>query len=101
MIPQVIQKSKAKIIEICRKHQIRELSLFGSQIRGDFTDDSDFDFLVDFLPDAERDFIVFGRIQNELEEIVNSRVDLVPKNGLKELIRPQVLSEAEIVFSDS
>jgi uncharacterized protein len=98
MIPKIIQKSKAEIIEICLKHQIRELSLFGSQVRGDFTDESDFDFLVDFLPGAERDFIIFGRIQNELEEIVNSRVDLVPKNGLKELIKQNVLSESEVIY---
>ncbi len=98
MIPKVLQKSKARIVEICRKHKIRELSLFGSQVRGDFTDESDFDFLVDFLPDAERDFIIFGRIQTELEEIVNSRVDLVPKNGLKELIKQSVLSESEVIY---
>jgi uncharacterized protein len=99
MIPKVIRKSKAEIIEICRKHQIRELSLFGSQVRGDFTDESDFDFLVDFLPDADVSFFELGRIQSELEEIVKTDVDLVPKKGLKELIRPDVLAEAEVIYA--
>ncbi len=99
MIPKVIQKSKAEIIEICRKHQIRELSLFGSQVRGDFTDESDFDFLVDFLPEANTDYFNFFEIQEELENIVRKKVDLVPKKGLKTLIRQQVLSEAEIVYA--
>ena len=99
MIPQVIQKSKAEIIEICRKHQIRELSLFGSQVRGDFTDESDFDFLVDFLPGARIGFIELGFIKEELENIVTKPVDLVPKNGLKELIKQQVLDESEVVYA--
>jgi uncharacterized protein len=99
MIPKVIRKSKAEIIEICRKHQIRELSLFGSQVRGDFTDESDFDFLVDFLPEAKIGFIELGRIQFELEDVVNTEVDLVPKSGLKPIIKESVLSEAEIIYA--
>ena len=99
MIPDVLQKSKQKIAEICRRYQIRELSLFGSQARGDFSEKSDFDFLVEFQPDAEIGFIELGFIQEELETIVEKRVDLVPKNGLKKLIRQQVLNESEIVYA--
>ena len=99
MIPKVLQKSKAKIVEICRKHKIRELSLFGSQVRGDFSDESDFDFLVDFLPEAKVGFIELGRIQYELEDVVETDVDLVPKSGLKPLIRQHVLLEAEIIYA--
>jgi predicted nucleotidyltransferase len=100
MIPDVLQKSKRKIAAICRKYQISELSLFGSQVRGDSTVASDFDFLVEFQPDARIGFITLGRIQDELEKIVQTQVDLVPKDGLKPLIRKPVLSEAEIVYAD-
>ena len=100
MIPEVLQKSKKRIAEICRQHKIRELSLFGSQVRGDSTAGSDFDFLVNFKPEAKIGFIELGRIQSELEEIVRTKVDLVPKDGLKSVIRQPVLSEAEIVYED-
>lgn len=99
MIPKVLEKSKQKITEICRKYQITELSLFGSQVRGDFSPNSDFDFLVEFAPDAEIGFIELGFIQEELEKIVEKPVDLVPKKGLKELIRQKVLEESEIVYA--
>ena len=99
MIPEVLQKSKNRISEICRRHKIRELSLFGSQARGDFSAKSDFDFLVEFEPGAEIGFIEFGLIQEELESIIETSVDLIPKKGLKSLIRPQVLSEAEIIYA--
>ena len=99
MIPKIIEKSKQRIVEICRKHQISELSLFGSQARGDFSATSDFDFLVEFAPDADIDYIKFFQIQEELETIVHKKVDLVSKKGLKKFIRQQVLSEAEIVYA--
>ena len=100
MIPEVLQKSKKRIAEICRRYEIRELSLFGSQVRGDFTEKSDFDFLVEFQPEARISFITLGKIQEELEGIVHKPVDLVPKDGLKPLIRKPVLTEAEIVYAD-
>ena len=99
MIPNIIKNSRRKIVEICRKYQISELALFGSQVRGDFTEKSDFDFLVVFEPDSGIDYFKFFEIQEELENIVHKKVDLVPKDGLKSLIRQQVLSEAEIIYA--
>jgi uncharacterized protein len=98
MIPEILQKSKQRITEICRQYKISELSLFGSQVRGDFTTKSDFDFLVEFQSDARIGFFALGEIQEKLEEIVHTQVDLVPKDGLKPLIRKSVLSEAEVIY---
>lgn len=43
--------------ELCRRHRVRELSVFGSAARGEMRPDSDIDLLVEFLPDAEADLI--------------------------------------------
>lgn len=99
MIPNIIKNSRRKIVEICRKYQISELALFGSQVRGDFTEKSDFDFLVVFEPEARIGFITLGKIQDELETVVRNKVDLVPKDGLKPIIKNSVLSEAEIIYA--
>ena len=34
------------IVEICKRYQVRELSIFGSAVRKDFSDFSEIDFLV-------------------------------------------------------
>jgi uncharacterized protein len=99
MIPEILQKSKNRIAEICRKYQISELAIFGSQARGDFSSKSDFDFLVEFAPEAKPDYFEYFEIQEELENVVRKKVDLVPKKGLKKLIRHEVLSEAEIIYA--
>lgn len=88
------------IVALCKKYKIRELSLFGSRVRGDFTENSDFDFLVDFSPDAKIGLFDYSRIQIDLEEMIGKKVDLVSKRGLKPLIRDTVLSEAEIIYAE-
>jgi uncharacterized protein len=99
MIPEILQKSKSKIARICRKYQISELAIFGSQARGNSSSKSDFDFLVEFEPAAETDYFRYFEIQEELEKVVKKKVDLVPKKGLKKIIRHEVLSQAEIIYA--
>lgn len=99
MIPKILQSSTDKIAEICRKYEVVELALFGSQVRGEASENSDFDFLVEFRPEAKVSLFTLGRIKVDLETIVDTEVDVVPKDGLKSLIRNQVISESEIVYA--
>lgn len=99
MTPRIPKEVYDKIVQLCKKHKVRELSLFGSRVRGDFTEKSDFDFLVDFLPDARIGLFEFARMQIDLEELMRTKVDLVPKDGLKPRIRDRVLAEAMIVYA--
>lgn len=84
---------------LCRRYRVRELALFGSAVREDFSAASDVDVLVEFEPDAEVGFITLSRMQRELSAILHRRVDLVPKNGLKPQIRESVLSSIEILYA--
>jgi predicted nucleotidyltransferase len=83
----------------CRQNQIRVLSLFGSAVTGKFTDQSDIDLLVEFEPDAKVGFLALARMQRELAVMFQRSVDLVPRNGLKPLIREQVLAQAELLYA--
>ena len=87
------------VAAFCRRNQIRSLSVFGSALRDDFRHDSDIDVLVEFEPDAQVGFMALSRMQRELAELLQRRVDLVPKNGLKPRIRESVLSSAEVVYA--
>jgi uncharacterized protein len=93
------EKTKRKIAELCRKNKVRELSIFGSRARGDDRPDSDYDFLVEFHPDAGIGLIEFVGIKLELEELLGRGVDLVSKTGLKRRIRSRVLAEAKNVYA--
>ncbi len=95
---QFSEETRAKIAELCKKHRVRELSLFGSRSRGDNRPDSDFDLLVDFLPDAGIGLIEYSRMQIDLSEILETKVDLVTKKGLKDYVRDNVLADATPIY---
>jgi predicted nucleotidyltransferase len=88
-----------QIAEICRRHGVRELLLFGSALGPDFRPDSDFDFLVEFLPEKKIGLIEYAGMQRELAELLHRKVDLVSKRGLKPRIRDSVLSRTETVYA--
>ena len=78
--------------ELCVRYGVSSLALFGSRARGDARPDSDVDLLVTFLPNVSVGLVHLGRLQAELEALLGARVDLVPRDGLKPLIRDSVLS---------
>ncbi len=88
-----------ELADVCRRHHVRRLALFGSVLRDDFRPDSDVDVLVDFEPQAHIGFVALGRLQRELAALLQRPVDVVPRDGLKPLIRDQVLSSAEVLYA--
>ena len=89
-----------QLADYCRRNQIAYLALFGSAVRGELRPDSDFDLLVEFTPDARIGFLTLGRIQRELAALLGRPVDLVPRSGLKPLIRQEVLQSARVLYAE-
>jgi prevent-host-death family protein len=85
--------------DICERNQVRELSVFGSALRNDFAPNSDVDLLVEFQPHATVGFIELGRLEKELVDYFGRQVDLVPKNGLRPILREEVLATARVLFA--
>jgi len=87
------------ITEICRKYQVRELSVFGSAARCDMQPESDMDLLVEFQPEARLGLFEFAAMEEELTTVLGRKVDLVSKRGLKPRVRPHVLRDAVVVYA--
>ena len=90
---------KKKIAEICRRHHIQKLSLFGSVLRDDFGPDSDVDVLVEYQPGRSIGFEVFD-IEEELSHLFGHPVDLVTQKYLNPRLRERVLNSAEIQYAE-
>jgi len=65
--------------------------IFGSYVRGDQTNDSDIDVLVEFQHGA--DLFDFVGLSQFLEEHLSCKVDVVTLNSLREELKPYVLRE--------
>ena len=93
------QVDESTLAELCRRYSIRELSLFGSAVRGDMGAGSDIDVMVEFDPGARIGLLKFESLSEDLEALVGRKVDLVTKRGLKPWIRPRVLKEARVIYA--
>jgi predicted nucleotidyltransferase len=69
--------------------------VFGSVLRGEDTDDSDLDILVD--PTPETSIFDIGEIRYQLRTLLGVSVDVLTPRALHARLRDQVLSEAEPV----
>jgi predicted nucleotidyltransferase len=73
---------------------IQSVGLFGSYARGEQTENSDIDLLIDFAPNKEN-FDSFMSFCDLAENLFSGyKVDVVTKNGLSPYIGPKILSEA-------
>jgi predicted nucleotidyltransferase len=87
------------LARLCAEFGVVELAAFGSVLRDDFSDESDVDLLVVFSSGRHPSLFDLVRLQHRLEDLIGRSVDLVPKDGLKPLVRDEVLSTARTVYA--
>ena len=86
-----IDEYKDKILEVLKKHDVKRASLFGSIVRGEMSEDSDIDILIEF--EGKKSLLNLGGLKVELEEKLNCKIDVLTYNSLHPLLRDQILSE--------
>jgi predicted nucleotidyltransferase len=91
--------SPDELTNFCRRYKVRELALFGSMLGANYGPESDIDLLVSFEPAARVTFLTLAKMQRELEALLGRAVDLIPKDGLKPVIRNQVLATARVLYA--
>ena len=72
------------------------MALFGSALRDDFGPKSDVDLLVSFAEDARPTLFDMVEMQQELESMLDRKVDLVSRRGI-ETSRNAILSSAQSI----
>lgn len=90
----LVQFPAGPLAELCQRHGIARLSLFGSALREDFGPESDVDVLVEFLPGVRCGLPGMVRIERELSELIGRPVDLRTANDLSRYFRDRVVQEA-------
>lgn len=88
----MLSERREQILGLASKYRASDLRVFGSVARGSQQTDSDVDFLV--RPQPECSLFDLGGLLEELQELLQCRVDLVTEEGLKPRLRERVLREA-------
>jgi predicted nucleotidyltransferase len=86
-----IEEIKDKILPILKKYGVKRAGIFGSVARGESTEESDIDILVEI--EGRMSLLDFAGLKLELEEILGRKVDLGEYSAIKPLIREEILKE--------
>ena len=86
-----IQEIQAKVTPVFLRHGVVRAALFGSQARGEATEKSDLDFLVEF--GGEKTLLDLAALQMELEEALGKEVDVLTYRSLHPRVRERVLRD--------
>lgn len=87
-----------EVADICRRYPIKEMALFGSVLRPDFTDRSDVDVLVDVKPDQLFGLLDMGGLVMDLQDLFGRSVDLAVMRTLKPYLRQEILSSRQVLY---
>ena len=94
MKPSDILNAKRSLIRATvMRYRTTNPRVFGSVVHGTDKEGSDIDLLVDALPGAT--LFDLGGLQDELETVLSTRVDLLTPADLPAKFRAKVLSEAQ------
>jgi predicted nucleotidyltransferase len=90
--------------EFCRRRGISKLEVFGSVLRDDFQAASDIDLLATLRGDSHPTLLDWAAMQQELENLLGRRVDLVSRRALEgsknELRKHAILTTAQPLYAE-
>ena len=91
-LTELLRLKKKEIQQIARQNGARNLRVFGSVARGEASEGSDLDLLVEMEPG--RSLLDLVAIKQDLEELLACKVDVVTEAAVSPYLRERVLNEA-------
>jgi uncharacterized protein len=89
---QQLREKRQQILDLAASYGAKNVRVFGSVARGDYSDKSDIDFLVDMEPG--RTLMDLGGLLMDLQDLLGCKIDIGTTRMLKQTIRDEVLKEA-------
>ena len=83
--------AREKALEILQKNGIKRAAFFGSIVRGEMTDESDIDILIEF--EGRKSLLDLAGLKLDLEDALKRRVDLLTYRSLHPMLKDRILAE--------
>ena len=96
----VIEKNRSKLIELCEKHNVQQLYLFGSVLTDKFNSKSDIDLLIQFVAiDETAYFDNYMDLKEQFEILFQRSIDLVENQAIRNPIFRKVIDrEKQLIY---
>lgn len=92
------EQELAKIRSYFQEQPVLKAYLFGSFARGEADEESDIDLLID-LDYSQHIGLNFFGMHQDLEEILNRKVDVVPSDGVRSYVKTTIEKEKQLIYA--
>lgn len=92
-----LDEIKKLVFPIVQKYNIPAMYLFGSYARGEATEESDLDFLVDTAGTRLTSLLALGELYCDLEEVFHKKIDLTTVRACFQ----NIVTESDRSFRDA
>ena len=87
---------KTKLIQICRQNDVSKISVFGSAARGEATETSDIDLLVEFS--QRKTLLNLVALERKLSTALGKKVDLLTEAALSPYLRERIHQDLRVIY---
>ncbi|HEY4785234.1 MAG TPA: nucleotidyltransferase domain-containing protein [Bacteroidales bacterium] len=96
----IIEKNIDRISDLCKKHKVSRLFVFGSVLTGNFKKSSDIDFIVDFEDVALHDYADnYFDLKLSLENLFKRNIDLLEDKAINNpYLRQSIDSSKQLIY---
>jgi len=97
---EALEELAEKIIPVLLPYGIKRIAIFGSFARGEASQESDVDILVEFFEPRRIPvgLLSWVRLERELSQRVGRKVDLVSFSGLRPRLRKEIEREMVVIY---
>ncbi len=86
----------SKRIEICRQNDAVKVGVFGLMARGEATEQSDIDLIVEFS--KRKGLLALVALERRISAALGRKVDLLTEAALSPDLRDRVLREVKVIY---
>ena len=96
----IIERNIEMILALCKKHKVRELSVFGSVLTDRFNDESDVDFVVDFAVMYMAEYADnYLNMQESLSQLLGREIDLLEDKAIRNpIFRKNIDRTKQVIY---
>ena len=84
------------IIRICREHDVSKIGVFGSLARGEASEASDIDLLIEFS--KRKSLLAMIALERELSVTLGRKFDLLTEAAISPYLRDRIRQETRTIY---
>jgi hypothetical protein len=91
-----VEVIKKIVVDVLKRYGVKRAALFGSIVKGEATEESDIDLLIEF--EGRKSLLDLASLKLELEELLRRRVDIITYKSLHPILKDRILIEQKVIL---